>query len=73
MAAGIDTRVKHFTATVEISEVTSAGLVAPSTYAADGKPVPRETDQVARVVVRAATLELLRDKVISLVASDALY
>lgn len=70
---GLDTRLTHFTATIEVHSVTSAGLVSPTTYAADGKQVNRESEQVSKIVVRAATLPLLRDKVINLVASDAIY
>lgn len=71
--ANIDTRTKHFTATVEVSEVTSAGIVAPTSYPADGKQVTRETEQISRIVIRADTLLALRDKLQELVDTEAIF
>lgn len=67
MANATDTREKSYTATVEVHQVTSAGLVGNSGYANDSKPVGRESSEVSRFTVRAATPLLLQDKLLALI------
>jgi hypothetical protein len=67
MANTTDTREKSYTATVEVHQVTSAGLVGNTSYANDSKLVSRESTEVSRFTVRAATPLLLQDKLLALI------
>ncbi|WGH21577.1 hypothetical protein SEA_ASCELA_54 [Arthrobacter phage Ascela] len=51
----------HFTAVVEIHKTTTTA--PPTERYAKAEPVSRVTSDVAKLVIRAATVEALRDKI----------
>ena len=53
----------HFTALIEVIEVTPSHFIEAG-YNSEKINVPRDTEEVAKVVVRASTLEELSAKVI---------
>lgn len=67
----IDTRTKHYTATLQVNEVTSAGIVSENNYPKDGKTMPRDVEQVTQVTLRADSLDVLSEKLQDLLASGA--
>lgn len=64
----VDTRTKHYTATLQVNEVTSAGVVSQTNYPNDGKAVARDVEQVT---LRAESLEDLNGKLQQLLSSGA--
>lgn len=57
----------HFTATIEVHKVNHTDAVV-SRYAEQSKPAHRDVQEVARVVLRADTLEKLQAKLTAHVA-----
>jgi len=69
----IDTRKTSYTAVVEIIEAKSEGLVSKTDYAADGKLLPRSTDQVSHLVIRADNLGDLQTRIADIVKAGAIF